>query len=53
MERLAEGDDGLLALSGIGPKSVDEIRERLESLGLLDAESEPGPDAEPETEGAG
>ncbi len=55
MKRLAEGDDGLLALSGIGPKSVDEIKQRLESLGLLDTEFELEPDAEPElkAEGAG
>lgn len=34
MERLAEGDEGLLKLDGFGPKSLAEIKERLASLSL-------------------
>jgi N utilization substance protein A len=34
MERLAEGDEGLLRLEGFGPKSLTEVKERLETLSL-------------------
>ena len=34
MERLAEGDEGLLKLDGIGPKSLAEIKQCVEALAL-------------------
>jgi N utilization substance protein A len=34
MERLAEGDEGLLKLDGIGPKSLAEIKQRIDVLML-------------------
>jgi len=34
MELLAEGDEGLLKLDGIGPKSMAEIKQCIEALGL-------------------
>jgi N utilization substance protein A len=34
MERLAEGDEGLLKLEGVGPKSLTEIRQCIEALAL-------------------
>ena len=36
MKRLADGDDGLLELDGIGPKSVVEIKQRVGSSNLRD-----------------
>ncbi len=42
LERLAEGDEGLLKLDGIGPKSLAEIKECLEELDL-EAMEEPVP----------
>ncbi len=42
MERLiAEGDEGLLALDGIGPKTLDQVKDRITELALL--EEEPAP----------
>jgi hypothetical protein len=38
MEHLAEGDEGLLKLNGIGPKSLAEVKECIEALALLEAE---------------
>ena len=50
MEHLAEGDEGLLKLDGIGPKALAEVKEALGQLEL--AEPEPTEEAvgeEPET----
>jgi len=41
MERLAEGDEGLLKLDGIGPKSLAEIKQCIEALTLPEVELEP------------
>jgi N utilization substance protein A len=38
MERLAEGDEGLLRVEGIGPKSLAEIKKCIEALDLLEVE---------------
>jgi len=38
MEHLAEGDEGLLKLNGIGPKSLAEVKECVEALELLEVE---------------
>ncbi len=43
MERLAEGDEGLLKLDGIGPKALTEIRKALESLDLPEVTAEAVP----------
>lgn len=59
MERLVDGDEGLLALDGIGPKSLSEIKTRVEAMAparpeapeaeaLVEIEPEPAPEAEPE-----
>ncbi len=45
MERLAEGDEGLLKLDGIGPKSLAETRQCVEALALPEVE-EGTPEAE-------
>jgi N utilization substance protein A len=38
MERLiAEGDEGLLSLDGIGPKTLETVKESITELGLLEA----------------
>jgi large subunit ribosomal protein L31 len=37
IDRLEAGDQGLLAIDGIGPKAVGEIKERLEAIGLIPA----------------
>ncbi|MDY7078176.1 MAG: transcription termination factor NusA, partial [Chloroflexota bacterium] len=42
MERLAEGDEGLLKLDGIGPKSLAEVQRCIEALALEKGE-EPVP----------
>jgi len=47
MERFAEGDEGLLKLDGIGPKSLAEVKQGIEGLHLVEVE-EPVP-AEEET----
>ena len=44
MEHLAEGDEGLLKLDGIGPKALNEVHKALDRLDL--------PPAEPEKEAA-
>ena len=44
MEHLAEGDEGLLKLDGIGPKALSEVHKALDQLDL--------PPAEPEEEAA-
>ncbi|MGD2177424.1 MAG: transcription termination factor NusA [Anaerolineae bacterium] len=39
IERLiAEGDEGLLALDGVGPKTLEKVKERVTELGLLEEE---------------
>jgi N utilization substance protein A len=49
MERLVEGDEGLLALDGIGPKGLAEIKERVEATApVIEAEPEAEIEAEPE-----
>jgi N utilization substance protein A len=45
MERLAEGDEGLLMLDGVGPKSLTEVKQRIEALALSEVE-EAAPAAE-------
>jgi N utilization substance protein A len=40
MERLAEGDEGLLKLEGIGPKSLAEIKQCVDALALPEVEEE-------------
>jgi len=39
MEHLAEGDEGLLKLDGIGPKGLAEVKEALEQLDLPEVEA--------------
>jgi len=41
MERLAEGDEGMLRLDGIGPKSLTEIKGAIEKLDLPEVVPEP------------
>jgi N utilization substance protein A len=41
MERLAEGDEGLLKLDGIGPKSLAEVKRCIEALALVPEVPEP------------
>ena len=41
MERLAEGDEGLLKLDGIGPKSLAEVKRCIEALALVPDVPEP------------
>jgi N utilization substance protein A len=38
MERLAEGDEGLLRLEGVGPKSLAEVKQCIETLALPEIE---------------
>jgi N utilization substance protein A len=45
MERFAEGDEGLLKLDGIGPKSLAEVKRGIEGLHLVEVE-EPVPTEE-------
>jgi len=45
MERLAEGDEGLLRLEGVGPKSLTEVKRCIEALALSEVE-EAAPTAE-------
>jgi N utilization substance protein A len=40
MRHLAEGDEGLLKLDGIGPKSLAEVKEYLDTLALAPVEAE-------------
>jgi N utilization substance protein A len=51
MELLAEGDEGLLRLEGVGPKSLSEVKEAIEQLALPEVEAAP-PEEERITEGA-
>ncbi len=44
LEHLAEGDEGLLKLDGIGPKALAEVRKALEQLDLPPAEAEAVPE---------
>jgi large subunit ribosomal protein L31 len=37
VNKLEAGDRELLALEGVGPKAVEEVKERLEAVGLLPA----------------
>ena len=37
MNKLEAGDRELLALEGVGPKAVEEVKERLEAVGLVPA----------------
>lgn len=48
MELLAEGDEGLLKLDGIGPKSLSEIKQRIQALELFQVEEEAAAPAEEE-----
>jgi hypothetical protein len=42
IERLiAEGDEGLLGLDGVGPKTVEQVKGRITELGLLEEEPVP------------
>jgi N utilization substance protein A len=42
MERLiAEGDEGLLALDGVGPKTLEEVKDKITELALLEEEPVP------------
>jgi N utilization substance protein A len=42
MERLiAEGDEGLLSLEGVGPKTLDQTKEKITELALLEEEPVP------------
>ncbi|MCP4542554.1 MAG: transcription termination/antitermination protein NusA [Chloroflexi bacterium] len=41
MERLAEGDEGLLMLDGVGPKSLTEVKQSIETLALTVEEPAP------------
>ncbi|MFQ6101859.1 MAG: transcription termination factor NusA [Anaerolineae bacterium] len=47
MERLAEGDEGLLKLDGIGPKSLAEVKQCIEALALPEVVEEGAPEEEP------
>jgi transcription termination/antitermination protein NusA len=40
LEQSAEGDEGLLKLDGIGPKSLTEIKQCIDALALPEAEAE-------------
>jgi N utilization substance protein A len=40
LERLAEGDEGLLRLDGFGPRSLAEVKERIDALDLREPEEE-------------
>ena len=46
LELLAEGEEGLLKLDGIGPRSLAEVKESLEQLDLPPEEIEPEPELE-------
>ncbi len=49
-ERMVEGDEGMLALEGIGPKALSEIKAQVEALSpLKPAEPELEPEIEVET----
>jgi N utilization substance protein A len=59
MERLVDGDEGLLALEGIGPKALTEVKSRIEAVAPAEpeepaieepAEAEPEAALEPEPE---
>jgi DNA-directed RNA polymerase alpha subunit len=59
MERLVDGDEGLLALDGIGPKALTEVKSRIEAVAPAEpeepaveepAEAEPEAALEPEPE---
>jgi N utilization substance protein A len=50
LERLAEGDEGLLKLEGIGPKSLGEIKQYIETLALPEPEEAAPAEAVAETE---
>jgi N utilization substance protein A len=45
MERLAEGDEGLLRVEGVGPKSLGEVKEAIDGLELPEVEG-PAPEGE-------
>ncbi len=46
MERLiVEGDEGLLELDGVGPKTVEQVKESISDLGLLEEEPVPTEEA--------
>ncbi|HHS97930.1 MAG TPA: transcription termination/antitermination protein NusA [Chloroflexi bacterium] len=46
MEHLAEGDEGLLKLDGIGPKALSEVHKALDRLDLPPAQPEEAPSVE-------
>jgi len=48
MERLiAEGDEGLLSLDGVGPKTLDQVKESITELALLEEEPVPAEEEAP------
>jgi N utilization substance protein A len=54
MERLAEGDEGLLRLEGVGPKSLTEVKQCIEALALSEVEeTAPTAEAAPEAPAEG
>lgn len=50
MEHLAEGDEGLLKVNGIGPKSLKEVKATIEALDLPEPSAAPPEELEPEAE---
>jgi N utilization substance protein A len=50
MERLIDGDEGLLALDGIGPKALTEIKTRIEEVAPPAEEEQPEPELPVEAE---
>jgi DNA-directed RNA polymerase alpha subunit len=37
VKKLEAGDAGLLAVEGIGPKALEEVKDRLQAIGLIPA----------------
>ena len=53
LEKLALGDDAVLAIEGFGRKSLIDMKKRLRSRGfVLPGDTEPAPEAEEETKAA-
>jgi len=47
LEKLSQGDEQILALPGIGPKSLAEVKEKLRAAGLAFAQAEEEEEPEP------
>ena len=47
LEKLSQGDEQILALPGIGPKSLAEVKEKLRAAGLTFAQAEEEEEPEP------